>query len=466
MSDLRERLDRLAEGASGDLDAAQLWTAGRRRHRLRTTAGALAVLLIATVSGLGGATVWQRTATSLPAAPPASGVYLPDRLVTPPAWLEGTEVKGPIGPLVALVGGARRDGWRTVRGVVGVSAHTGEYRFLDLPGAAESNPGTPRVELSPDGRWVAYWIGGRQVAGAWLVTGLALYDTVTGQVRTHPVESDQGVLPRGILWEGQSAWFSYGQVTSVDESSLEIHSLPPLAWPVLGEPRVVAGVGPDELPKAAADGLVLLAGLDNFAVVVNELVYSRFRVEHIGNGSGWTVLSPPRAGRRLVAELWVPESQTSPQPIESRLMVGDLDGALLPPQSRGIVLGGPTQDRIPAVAMKDVSSAPAVIQGLLGWRDADHVIAVLGESGSAGKVASVDIHTGASEALTRLDVGDWSTLSVAAEAWTAPVAPAVIPDWPPDPRLVALAIGGGVLVLALTGGAVRGRVRRSRRGRS
>lgn len=145
----------------------------------------------------------------LPAGAPTSVPGLPTRLLSVGRDLHGTEEAGPIGPLSVV--------WTAPRGSalpgslpfrptydidpVGVSARTGRYAFLDIP----VEPGTARcgtVVLSPDGRWLAYWVtDAPNLAARWACPGtveLDVYDTVTGRTRRLPSSHGGGDLR--LMW--------------------------------------------------------------------------------------------------------------------------------------------------------------------------------------------------------------------------------------------------------------------------
>ena len=138
---------------------------------------AVVVLVIGSLYGLG-------RVRSAPQIEPASGSpAIPTQLERPSARLSTTDEDGPLGPLAALVS--------TVEGTLinapspdgrwaGVSAATGEYRIIDMP---DLSPGYDPV-LSPDGAHIAYWTG-----AANQVTGIADYDSVTGIIRTWPLDA-------------------------------------------------------------------------------------------------------------------------------------------------------------------------------------------------------------------------------------------------------------------------------------
>lgn len=260
---LHDRLADLAEEAQPVPDPGDAWDRGRRWQRDRrrgTIAVSLAAALVLVVL-LG--TSWLR---SHPSVEPASGLgepALPDRVWAPGAWLAGTGAE-PAGPVAVLVG-AERGGWLGgAPGVVGVSALDGSYRFLDLPGLT-AEVGSPA--LSPDGAHVAYWTTGsttespRTASGP--VTGVAVYDTVSGDVRRHDIPTAHGLDPELLTWvDATTLALGSGQYRGgdddpdADQDVVEPGTLQ--VWRLSDErPRTVPGLDPARVVGAAPRGLLL-----------------------------------------------------------------------------------------------------------------------------------------------------------------------------------------------------------------
>jgi len=174
-----------------------LWRRGRQRvRRRRTAAGALVAALTVTIAFV-GSLVPQPTMT-MPAGE-SHAPAIPKSIYTPSRWLAGTDDTGPLGQLAVLGRAEGRDG----DSAFGISAATGEYRFLDLPGRVRDTS----VALSPDGRQVAYWITGLTrhqdfppADGANTggpverpIAGVAVYNAEDGTVTRHLVESEYGL---------------------------------------------------------------------------------------------------------------------------------------------------------------------------------------------------------------------------------------------------------------------------------
>ena len=230
MSDLQERLARLAEEAPPSGPPADLWRRGVRRRR-RRAAGALAATLVsAVVLGSGGA-VLVTTLDQTDAAPAATQKRpaIPERLRSPSPWTASVADAGPLGPLAALLPGEQHDhllGVGSTYDPVGVSATTGEYRFLDLPRVADaaSADGNSVASLSPDGRAVGYWSTGRIAAPDGgkdrAVNAVSIYNTVTGRVVRHRFTAPLGLSPQLLAWSGpDTLMLRFGRVTERSPSS-------------------------------------------------------------------------------------------------------------------------------------------------------------------------------------------------------------------------------------------------------
>jgi hypothetical protein len=128
----------------------------------------LAIAAVALVV-LGSAT-WLRSPAAVEPLPADTPGGMPDRLYPASEWLPGTDDAGPLHQIAALVPHARGTWTGMDDGqVVGVSATTGEYRFVDLPGLV-SDEFLDQRSLSPDGRYVAYMY---RAAGSHAATGAA-----------------------------------------------------------------------------------------------------------------------------------------------------------------------------------------------------------------------------------------------------------------------------------------------------
>jgi hypothetical protein len=161
----------------------------------------------------------------VPAAPHGQP-RIPPSIGQPGDSVPGTDSAGPLGRL-AVLWSTNRDGRPAL---FGISARTGQYRFLDVPRLASPE----QVALSPDGRRVAYWLAGsvpgKPVPGdptglRWkTVVGIAVYDTVTGHTVRQEVETEHGLMPNGLWWaDDDQLVFSYG-LWANRQSANDIHS--------------------------------------------------------------------------------------------------------------------------------------------------------------------------------------------------------------------------------------------------
>lgn len=449
-AELTERLRRLAEEAPGPAGgigpAGDLWARGRRRQRVRALSAVASAVLLLVLAGVGGGALWSRTAQPAPAGPPGTGMRLPDHLYTPGAWLAGAD--RPVGPLLAVVGGPRRSWLHSGSGLAGVSARTGAYRFLDLPGRAEETPA-----LSPSGRWLAYWVLDerfldRSVSSMQSCAGLAVYDTVSGATTPYEIVKPLGVSPHGLVWAGDTLWFDYSVIDEVREDGGSSSGGGSFAWtfsaagPAIGEPKPFTGS--DRIARSpsgvAPEGFTVGAAGGGYWVVANDRVSRSFFLDASVQPS--PTVSPDG---RTVAGIALPDPSVQDDVARS-ILVGTLRP--LDETDRG--------DRVHLRAVPGVS-----VHQLLGWRDATKVVALTYAKAQGTRVDSIDISTGAVEPLTVYAGSNWAPGTiVAADAWSAPVVPAKEPRWPIDPRPVAAALV--LLAAAVVLGSVRRRRSRER----
>ncbi|MBU2075029.1 MAG: hypothetical protein KKE65_10445 [Actinobacteria bacterium] len=270
MSTLHERLGDLAGSAPLPPPDPDLWDRARRYHRRRRVGtAAVAATCVLAVLALVGLDTWQRSPSIEPAAP-GTDPALPARLWEPSAWLPGTDGE-PTGPLAALMEAERKSLLSSGPGVVGVSATTGEYRFLDLPeDAHESMVGHA---LSPDGAKVAYWLTGEpsgdpQTHGGQSlpVVGVAVWDARTGAVVRHEVETEHGLAAYELLWaDGDRVVLSWGQERVGDQAPTRKQggSMPDdglRVWePGTGEPTAIGLTWTIDADSTNGRGQVLLS---------------------------------------------------------------------------------------------------------------------------------------------------------------------------------------------------------------
>lgn len=445
-ADVVDRLERLAAHApGGSLDPDAVWTHGRRRHRVRLGAALAAVAAV----GLLGATTTPLLVERAQRVQPADvgeREVLPDVIRQPGGW-EPAFPSTP-GRLSAVGVGTRSGLWSDRNAFWGVSAATGESRFLDLPGAIEL--GQPA--LSHDGSRVAYWIAttadvdalGRAGESAMLADGVAVLDLETGKRDAWTVESDHGLWVGGLAWAGDVLWWSAGPAQAQEDGALAARTRT-RTWDLDTGER-------DDTPSP---------------------VQRRVSANGVGHAPGGFVEQPSSRRLTLVSgdepttlRLILPADAPSAAGTTDATVSTDgssLATLLMPDasiydDSPKALLVGDLEDRDVALRHLDDVSA----QSVLGWRSATELVVASvddvdeGRPQRANRARVVDLTTGEQEALLEFS---GNTPRVAADAWTAEVVPAPDAPFAPDPRLVGL----GLLVAAFAAWRVAVRVR-SRRG--
>lgn len=427
---LHDRLaDLAADAPPGSADPG-LWDRGVRYHRRRRL-GTAAIALVVVVGLVAiGALDWWR---ARPEPMPAGGTpALPTRIWTPSPWLPGTGEAGPPGQLAA-VQYAERKGWTgTDPGVVGISAATGEYRFLDLPDAHVADG----VALSPDGRRVAYWTTGQTRrspnSAHGPVTGVAVYDTATGEVARHEVPTDHGLSVEDLVWaDPDRLVFSHLQWRAGDggddmlqSSANEDSGL--LVW------KPGAGGAPVAIPKTLGWSIEQSTGQGQLLLT--------------GEGMRFLDLDRPELMRTVVL----------PRDGYMRVAAVDVDGTRVawPRGNRnpntiayGEVVDG---ERVDFTDVPDSKRTFAVV----AWLDQDHVAAIQRPSRSIGPGAlmSVDVRTGEASEIVRFPSDTYGNgTEVATGLLDTPSVDRPKPPRPLDPRVVTtglvLVTGAGVLAL-------------------
>lgn len=441
-----DRLERLAGHAPTHLDHAdQLWAHGRRRQRSRWAAGAVATAVVSAIGTLLVPSVLAEVQP--PQAAAGDGFVLPDVVRQPGPW----EPAFPAVPgrLSAVGVGTRSGLWGSSGAPWGVSAATGESRFLDLPGVVWY-AGDP--QLSADGRRLAYWVTGDVAKGPLPegmdqdpVVGIAVLDLVSGDVRRWEVDSDHGLGVTGAAWAGDVLWWSAGPTRdaagAATATKVDVHT-----WnAATGERR--------DLSNGPGGGLFLGEGIgdapDGF--VVRSAAQWRLR-RVVGDDDPTSI--------RLVAPDEVPDDAGIAEPTMSA------DGSrvamlLLPDQAvhdddaKDVLVGEVVDGVARLVRLEGVQA-----QGIAGWRSPAEVVltdpreVAEGRQWQARRAWAVDVTTGERSPLLEFS---GSTPQVAAEAWTADLVPAPDAPFAPDPRLVVL--GGAVTITFLVSlwRSIRGR---------
>lgn len=171
----------------------------------------------------------QLRTTPAPASYDETDLAVPDQIWAPSSWAPTADAEDPPGPLAMVANAPRRGLWPFSREHqwFGVSAVDQSYSWLDLPGQATSEEAR-EISLSPDGRALAYFLGGsppgprKEVSEPGMarepqsdVVGVAVLDLVSGEVARHRVPTRFGlsVDDSGLVWSQDSAWLvvTYGQ---------------------------------------------------------------------------------------------------------------------------------------------------------------------------------------------------------------------------------------------------------------
>jgi hypothetical protein len=436
--DVTDRLARLAAHAPvGGLDPAAVWTRGRRRQRARL-ASVLAALVVVGLLGT-TATPWLVERTQRVA--PAGGedrMVLPDVIRQPGGW-EPAFSRTP-GRLSAVGFGTRSGWWSSRPAWWGVSASTGESRFLELPGAADT---VDAPALSADGARLAYWVTG-EVAGEPLTmsgppdedtaptVGVAVLDLRTGSRDVWTVDSEHGLATNGLAWAGDVLWWAAGPVSRSGDSGVMARDVSVRTWDATTDERDEP-TGPSARVSANAVG----DAPDGF---VEQLGRRRLIRLVLPDGSPRVAgtLDPTVGpdGSRLAALLMPDASRYDEE--DRQLVAGRIDGRV--------------------VRLEPVDGAEA--EALAGWRSPTEVVVATLDDVEPGRPQrvrrawSLDVTTGERTPLVEFS---GNTPQVAAEAWSAEVVSAPDPPFAPDPRLVGLGLLGGAYVVWRV-------VRRRRRG--
>ncbi|WP_457207831.1 hypothetical protein [Nocardioides sp. P5_C9_2] len=430
-------LDELAGLSDADPATApppgELWDRGRRWHRRRRRGTALALvgatLLTAAWAGLGV----ERSRSTSAASSYDGAVGLPDRVYAVSPWLPA---RLPGSPVVAVESADRGGWWGSRPGLVAISATTGQYGFLDLPDYAGQG-----FALAPDGEHVAYWGSGEPSGDPNTadgqrptVTGVAVYDTTTGEVARHGVATRHGLMPEGLVWaDGATLLAGFAQWEGGDHSDAMSSMAGPgenLLWRL--------GQDPTSLPPLGDGGFAVV---DNFTEAAGDLVVLADR------GRLLLDLGTGRAGR---VPLPAPPGQSGADGSSAALRA---DGAYA--QVGGPGLGSRFPNRVTSAVVR-AAGAPTdvrVLRGtsrtfqVLGWRDRDSVVLVRAESPSwdAVRVESVDVRTGEAETLVRYEEDAGLKWAWAGDVLDADPVPGVRPPSPLDPRH----LWGGLALIAL-----------------
>ncbi|MDP2775056.1 MAG: hypothetical protein Q8O61_16000 [Nocardioides sp.] len=430
MTSLHDRLTDLAEAAPGGKRPPDLWEQGRRYgRRRRIEAAALTLVLLGAVGSLVGALLPQASYDVGPADARAS-LRLPDRLYDPSPWLRGTDEVGEIGPLVAVTRAERKTLFDSSVGVVGVSAD-GDYAFLDLPDLAEQVAALPDVvALSGDGQRLAYQLTGESVKEPNLldgdvVVGLAVYDTVTGEITRHEVPTEHGISVSGLVWVGDTLWLEFGQWdqgAAADASEGSGSDYHVFRWDPSREPERIAGALANRMPAPGYDAPVVVTNTRIELFDQDGTTKQRDLRVDVDSETA-PMLSPSGSRVALLEDPGDPSVNNQPQ----ALRVG-----VVPPAG---------SDTVRTTRVGEVT-----VDQLWGWRDDEHVVV---RDYGRNSLVTIDVETGAVEPLMTLSDRSWTPeTSIAQEALEAPTFAAPEPPYVMGPRLQAALVA---LVLLLAG---------------
>lgn len=440
-TDLHDRLSDLATHTPPGPPPIDLWDRGVRRRRV-VGAGRVAVAVaLAFLVGIGGWT-WHASRTVEP-ADSDSTPHLPDHLYRPSPWLPS--FTGPPGQLVALLPAERKSLFRTSPALVGVTASTGQYGFLKLPPYAVTDAERPQSppSLSPDGRRVAFWTTGTpsgtpntNLIGV-TITGVAVYDTTTGQVRRAPLATEHGLNPSLLSWSDD-------------------HTL------VLGLERASFGDGnPNSCCNGHWEGLATwdLSGSDGPTRLTSELPIF---VDGESTNAGAGVLVTSEGGRRL--DVIDPRPPGADQ--EVRMSAHGLSAAPSPDGSEVAVVSGQVRGRLLVGDLPVPGQSGEMRVGrvtpddgfvrVVGWADDEHVVVrqrVEKRVRAAYRLVTVDVSTGRAHVLVHAAAGsdqwDPAGTEFARGLLAAPVVHATPPPAPWNRRGIAIALAVAFILLGL-----------------
>jgi hypothetical protein len=421
-ADLRDRLSDLAGATPPGAPPADLWTRGVRRRRAQQTGSALLVAVLVLLIGVGGRT-WH-TGREVQPADPGSVVRVPDRLYTPSPWLPAFD--GPPGRLMAVIPAVRRTFWHEHNGFVGVTAASGDYGFLDLPGTAADLTFDDPVSLSPDGRRLAVWVTGRVQArpnSVAPVVGLDVYDLVRGAVQRWRPPTLHGLSTDQLSWAGgDTLLVKVGQyVHGVDSPDAGFaNDYQTYRWDL-----------PSGLPEPLPESMQNL----DYTATGHRLVVGHRNGITVADLDGATAPVPvTRVGPRQ-QPLWVNPSGTRLVGLKGDGNSGSLVTGRIP-GAGGDLLGRTTR----------TVDKPRHVYALDGWLDDRHAIVEAGVTGpdARGELDSVDVRNGR----VRVLIDHFVPSQVATDLLSGPSVHATAPLSPPDPRHVL----GWSLALALLAG--------------
>ncbi len=453
MSDqLGELLRELADDApaidSSPAVASAVWRRARRSKRRDMIAAVSLSVVLLLVGGL----VIGLIGPGLQSTPPTAPAYgdgrlaIPNQIWTPSPWTPGTADAGPIGPLALIATAPRRTSWWHTDqfAFFGVSAKTGQYRFLDLPRLA-SDSGVDPV-LSPDGRYIAYFMTGPP-SGAYVqsdVTGLAIYNTESGAATFHAVPTIHGLGADSVTWNGNSTRVVtvFGQYTTQPGT---YYIKPPLVANAMTGmtsrlPLTVGNVldGGTAGPVPGGVGAVSpdAAGLVTVNLRTGAVVRYRFELSRKPN------VGP--TGRPIVTPLGVQlvfMGQSNSSRVGPKVYLASLPSDAGPRRHRSLIAVQTGQPFVVSIDGWDANDRLLIEQSPPGRHRFSAVpqIYSVGLTGGAPRLA-IKLH-GRSPA--------WMTPSLASDLVARPLIGGRHPDSPNDPRLIPGIVFGVLVALGL-----------------
>jgi hypothetical protein len=436
---LHDRLADLAGDAPRGGPVPDLWDRAVRHHRVRR-AGTVAIAAVAVLALVAlGALDWWRARPE--PAPAGSAPALPTRIWMPDKWLPGTDDAGPLGQLAALQWAVRGSWTGDEAGYAGISAATGEYRFLDLPDAVLEGPGP--VALSPDGRHVAYWFTGDTAkspnSGSGPVVGVAVYDTTTGEVVRAAIPTEHGLSVDAVAWlDERRVVFTYGHWDGGDGDP-EMDQSSGTTVPGIQVWDFQAGTEPARLPGSrAVDSGIEYAGEGRVVTSAN----------------GWVVVVGP-GGSRLPTLVATGHQEGASAIDRDADRVAWPGGAANPSSVLISPLGEGAFRRLAVPGTRKTYR-------LAGWPDPRHVAAVqrVGDGYDRTVLRLVDVATGEATEVLRYPVGsNGYATHLATDLLRTPSVQRPRPPDPLDPRKLTGAAVAVVLGALLAVVAWRRRVR-------
>ncbi|WP_243060926.1 hypothetical protein [Nocardioides sp. SR21] len=430
MTTLHDRLAELADDVPSGGPAPDLWDRGRRYRRARLAGTVVIVAAAAVVVALVAGISWQR---SVPPAPQPAGTPagLPDRVYAPSRWLPGTDDEGPLGQLAAVVSAERGSWTGTSYELVGISATTGEYRFLDVPGSGEVESA-----LAPDGRHIAYWLTGEPSGapnGDAPIVGFAVYDTTTGDTVRQAIETEHGLAVDDLAWaDDHRLVLDYGQWAEAGDGDGMSNRYGTWTWDLTtgAAPIRLDGENYSSFASVVGDGKVVVSMAKGYGLLDLDDPGDDplpIRIRRSDNMTSTPVVDP--RGQH-VAGVWGGS---------------DLDGQSVPNKVKAgsVPAGG---------GFAELSLVPDSARSLevLQWTGPTEIAVIRAPEPDAERVAlqRLDVETGTSTAVTTYDWNDGNQPTFATDLLGAPTFDAEEPPGPLDPRLVAGLIVGTVLVAA------------------